>query len=1004
MNNRPRVQLSPLAATVKQILLASALAAGSFNSVAVMGQEAPSQATSPTSATETASAPQEIVVTGTRISRPDLTQSSPVNVVNPAELTERQPATGEDLLHDLPSVRPANGPGVDNGSDGSSTVDLRGLGPNRTLVLLDGHRIVPYGLNAVTDLNDIPTALVERVDVVTGGASSVYGADAVAGVVNFITKRNFSGVEITGNYRITERGDSQQYRLDGLFGGDFADGKGNAVVGLGYLKRDPLLAQDRAIGVDPLSSVNGQFEGSQNTVPILFTSPTLSALGLPPGSLGAVLNPSTGALRTATQSDTYNSNQLTYYQTPLQRESVYTSAHYEVNPSTELWGTAMFNSNHAVTSIAPSGTFQNSYNLPLSNAYLPTGVRNQFCNALGLSTAQCQAAAVATPGSPNYTELPILGQRRFVEFGPRVNDIQVDQFQLEAGVRGDLGVSNLHYDIEGQYGETSDFDLYQGWGSNSKLQQSILSYRNSSGAPVCNDPSNGCVPINLFGPAGSITPAMVNFVDSNAQVRYRVTLTDVTADIGGDLFGVTSPLASKPIAFSLGTEYRQFVAVTQPDANLEIQNEVLGTGAPITPDRGSIQAKEVFGETIAPVVEDKPLIRHLQIEAGLRYSDYDTTGGSTTWKAGGNWEPFEGYKIRAMYQVAVRSPNITELFQETSTGLSALSTDPCQGNVPVGNKALTALCIATGAPRNTIGSIPAPSAGQINTTSGGNPNVDVEEAHTYTVGLVVTPPEIRRLSLTFDFFHIVLDDAISTPSVGDIIDGCFSTTYNPTLTYNQFCRLVGRNPLTGGLNGTGNTLGAALLETNQGLLETAGLDMGADYSFDLTDLGLSGNPGTFQASFTGTWLDYYHFQASPLSINRDCSGYYSTNCGGPRPTWKWNTRLTWTKAFGDVSLLWTHIGAVHIEPYQPVEILPLTTPQYGGPNPANVFPLFQHVPAYDYFDLSGSWHVNKTLTLRLLISNLFDKQPPLSYSVGVNPAVDYDVLGRAFNFTADLKF
>ncbi|WP_336959972.1 TonB-dependent receptor domain-containing protein [Sphingobium aquiterrae] len=987
----------------------------------------------PESVGATASDSDSIVVTGSRIQRPDLTVASPVAVIGQEEIALRQPGTAEDLLRDLPSVRPATGPGANNGANGSSTVDLRGIGDNRTLVLLDGRRIVPYSLNGVTDLNTIPPGLIERVDVVTGGASSVYGADAVAGVVNFITRRNFSGVNLDSSYRITERGDTPQFRVNALFGANFDGGKGNAVLGLGYLKRQPLFAFDRSIGEIPRSSANGLFNGSQNTAPILFTSPSPTALGLGAGSLGSVLDPATGSLRIANQGDTYNSNDLSYYQTPLQRFSAYAAAHYEVADGVDLYSSAMFSRNEAVTSIAPSGTFQNIYQLPLSNAYLPTGVRNQLCNAIDtnpgvagiqpLSAAQCAAAATAAPGSANYREIAILGQRRFVEFGPRVNAIDANQFQLQIGARGDV-LSNLHYDVSAQYGETSQFNLYDGWGSNTRLQQAIRSYRNPAGTPTCNDPSFSCVPINLFGPAGTITPEMARFIDLDAQVRRKVQLTVVSGNIGGDLFGLTSPFAEKPLAFSVGAEYRKLVAIAQPDANLQIQNEVLGTGSPVTPDRGEITVKEAFGELIAPLVVKKPFFYNLQLEAGVRYSDYNTTGGSLTWKAGGSYEPFQGFKFRGMYQVAVRSPNISELYASPVQGLANRATDPCQGSLPVANPALAALCVATGASASTIGSIPTPSAGQVNTTTAGNANLDVERARTYTLGLVLTPPQVPRLSVTLDYFHIKIRDAISSPTVGNILDGCYSTALNPQLSFNQFCALIGRNPLTGGLNGTGETSGARLLTSNQGVIETAGLDLGVSYRFDLSDFGLKGDPGSLRLSFNGTYLDYYRFQASPVSINRDCTGYYSNDCGNPRARLKWNMRASYTLGPADLSLLWTHISRVRIEPFQATAITPLSTPQTGGPNPTatsfgtviyngvtytnvptnGIFEPYRQIKAFDYFDLSTTVHVNPNFEVGLLVDNLLDRDPPQAAGVGVNIPVIYDVLGRTYTISARIKF
>lgn len=963
-----------------------------------------------------------IVVTGSRIARPDLTISSPVGVVSAEEITLRQPNTAEDLLRDMPAVRAANGPGVNNGSNGSATIDLRGVGVNRTLVLVDGRRVVPYDLNGVVDLNTVPTALIDRVDVVTGGASSVYGADAVAGVVNFITKRNFSGVDLSANYRITERGDGQQYRLAVVLGTDLDDGRGNAVVSMAYDKRVPLLAQSRPVGEIPRSAANGLFNGSQNTVPILFTSPNPVQLGLGAGSQGAVLDTATGTLRIANQGDFYNSNDLTYYATPLERYSGYAAARYEITPGIEMYSSMNLTHNKVRTAISASGTFQNIYQMPLSNAYLPAGVLGQFCNAYdtdpsvsgiqSLSAAQCAAAAIARPGDPDYREISIIGQRRFVELGPRVQDIESTQYQLQLGVRGNI-TDTLQYDVFGQYGETSQTMVNDNWGSSTKLQQAIRSYRDGSGAAVCQDVANGCVAINLFGPAGSIDSAMVDFINLDAQTTRKSTLAVVGGNLSGDLFGLTSPLSDKPMAFSLGAEYRRLTAAARPDAALQIQNEVLGTGARTPPDFGEISVREIFGEIIAPIIRDKPFFHDLQLEAGIRYSDYSTTGTSTTWKAGGSYEPFPGYKFRGMYQVAVRSPNVQELFQSPVLGLATRQEDPCQGSLPIGNAGLTALCIATGAPSATIGAIPNPSANQVNQTTGGNRNLDVERAKTYTLGVVLTPPQFSGFSLTVDYFNIKITDAISRPNANDIMDGCFAPALNPQFTYNAFCQLIQRNPLTGGLNGTGETPGVILASSNLGKIETAGIDLGVHYSLRLADIGIGGNdPGKVQLGFNGTWLDYYHFQATPNSVDRDCTGYYSSSCGNPRSTFRWNARATYSRDLFDVSLLWQHVSRVVIEP-QPngprLDPTSFTTVVYQGVTytnvPANgIYEPYRQIKAFDYFDLSTKVRVNEMFELNLLVKNLFDKQPPEVAGVGVNTAVSYDVFGRTYSLTARLRF
>ncbi|KQN25821.1 TonB-dependent receptor [Sphingomonas sp. Leaf33] len=998
-----------------------------FLTAAIAAAPAMAQVTEPAEAAPEAQAEpgQDVVVTGSRIARPDLETASPVNVVGQQEIQLRQATTAEALLRDLPSVRPSIGPAVNNGGTGAATINLRGLGDNRTLVLLDSRRVVPFGLDGVTDTNVIPVALVERVDLVTGGASSVYGADAVAGVVNFITKRDFSGVDLSTNYRVSERGDATRFSADLTVGTNLSDGRGNAVLSVGYQRSNPLLVTSRDIGRIPISSTTGYFSGSTAAVPTIFTSPAATAFGFPGTSAGAVINPTTGRFEAATAGNTYNTNINTYFQTPLEKYNVFASARHNVFNDVEVYAQGMFTRSLVTIQLASSASFTNTYQLSLNNAYLPAAARNQLCAARGIAQATCDTAAAVRggPGTAGYVEIPVIAQRRFTEYGPRGNPVESTQFQVVTGLRGNL-TNTLKFDLSAQYGETTQNQTRENWGSFSRLQQSLRSFRNAAGTPTCADTANGCVPINLFGAEGSITPAMLGFIDLDALIRRHTDQTVVTGSISGDLFGLTSPFSASPVAFSIGAEYRDIFAYSQPDSASQIQGEVLGTGARTPPDIGGYKVKEAFGELIVPLITDKPFFHNLTLEAGARYSDYSTTGDSFTWKAGGSFEPIQGFKFRGMYQVAVRSPNISELYQGVVQGLGNLTTDPCAGSAPVGNAGLTALCIATGAPAGTIGSIPQPSSTQINVTTSGNPNLGVEKAKTYTLGAVLTPRFVPGFSATFDYFNIKVRDAISSPAQGDILNGCYSSALNPSFANNGFCQLIGRNPLNGSLNGAGETPGVILAGSNLGVIETAGIDAGVSYRTRLTD------DVQLNLGFNGTWLDYYHFQATSNSINRDCTGYYSTNCTNPRPEWKWNTRATLSAGGFDVSLLWTHLSAVRLERYLATAITPLSTPQPGGPNPAlsgsatlvlngqtltvptaGIQEAFRRIPAYNYFDLATRYSVGDNLEFTLTVDNLLDKDPPLvgsgvggtSFNNGNTFPTTYDPIGRRFTVGVRLK-
>ncbi len=909
-----------------------------------------------------------IVVTGSRISNPNLEQSAPVNVVSGDEIDLRQATNAEELIGELPGVSPGINASVNNGSAGFASLNLRNVGTNRNLVLLDGTRLVPSSLASVTDLNIIPIALIERVDIVTGGASSVYGADAISGVANFITKRDFAGVDMSASFGVAEEGDGQRFRTDITIGANFDDGRGNAVLSVGYQNVDSVLQGDRAISQKTLF-IEGSEIGSGTSVPTRLN--------------GDQYDPATGTL--VPTYNTFNFAPFNYFQTPLERFNMFGSANYEITDNVEVYTKGMYTKSTVSLALAPSGLFGDTWQLPLNNAFLTPAIQNTLCanptNAAliaGAGYANC-AAAIA-----DGFEVPTVINRRLVEQGPRITDYVTNQFQIWAGVRGSV-TDNIVFDVYGTYGESERSQTNRNWGLKSRVQQALR----SSDPNVCNDPSNGCVPINLFGDGQNITAEQVAFFNQPSTETVKTSLSVVNGSLSGELGSESFLFADTPIGFAVGAEYRKYTAEQLSDVASGTQDEVLGTGAPSPSFSGQYDVKEVFGELIIPIVENVPGIYSLTVEAGARYSDYSNSGGSTTWKAGGTWEPAEGYKIRGIYQHSVRSPNIGELFSPVVTGLTALAVDPCAGANPVGNASLTAICIAQGAPAGTIGTIPVPSASQINATSGGNTNLGPETANSYTIGVVLTPPSIPGLTLTADYYNIKIKGAITTPTPGDIIDPCFSGV-DPSA-----CALIVRNPLNGSLNGGGDTPGLLLQLTNQGQIETSGVDLRVGYQFPTSF-------GKVAFDFSGNWTEQLKFNsnpANPTSINRECVSYYGENCEPITPEFTFNLRST--VSLGDtvdISLLWTWLDAVSLEPL---------SASFGG-----ALPEYSSIGSYSYFDLTTRFNVSDNFEMTAGIQNLLDKKPPnvssyvgsSSYNSGNTYPTTYDAIGRRFQVTGRLRF
>ncbi len=976
---------------------------------------------------------KEITVTGSLIKNPNLVRATPVIVTTSEEIQLKQSNVAEDVLREIPGVVPSVGSAVNNGNGGASFVDLRGIGSNRNLVLLDGNRLVPSGLVGRVDLNNIPLALIDRVEALTGAASTTYGADAIAGVVNFITKKNFTGVDISGSEQITEKGDGNYYRADATIGGNFADDKGNAVFSVGYQHSDPVYQGDRAFSISNLDSFSGAISGSGTTIParVSGTRPIDPATGQPSvdpavGNGGSrQVNTTTG--QAVTTYAPFNFNPYNIFQTPFKRFNIFGQANYEASDHFDFYTRGLFSKNTVNTIIAPSGIFGSSIVVPLSNPYLPAALRNQFCAfntstlASGLYTprftpAECAAAAVATSATdPNFRTVSTVIGRRTAEVGPRISEYTTTVFDYKAGVRGKI-TDHLDYDVYGAYGESTNTQLIQNYVLTSRARAAAFATNTTSclSSPLAVGASTtaGCVPVNLFGGVGSITPAQVTYLTATSTSNVSTKLGQVHGQLSGD-FGIKSPSASDPISFAVGAEYRRYRASQFADTLAQTAGELGGAGgaSPILTDVG-YDVTEGFGELIVPLVQDKPGIQSLTASGGVRYSSYkvnSTPGRSyntTTYKGELAYEPGAGLRFRGNYAHAVRAPNLSELFAPQLTGLTNLAVDPCAGAAPVGNANLRAVCLAQGAPLGTIGNILNGTAGQINATSGGNLNLKPENADTIGAGLVFSPKFLTGFSTSIDFYHIRVVGAITTPTPADVVGACFNGLSAASAT-TAACTGIRRNPVTGGLDGdVATTPGLPQVLSNFGRITTQGVDVTINYSRDLhfAKLGLS---------FLGNYTDYNRFQNAPgaANVNRNCVGYISVNCGSLQPRFQWSQRTTLGFDSFDVSLLWRHIDKFRQEPLD-ADPVNGSGPAFSGTDGTGAKVYYGYIKPYDYFDLSGRVSIVENLTLTLTVQNIGNRKPPAVGSTigstGFNSGNTYpstfDALGRRYAVSARLKF
>jgi iron complex outermembrane recepter protein len=1006
--------------TTKIKLLSTATSA-----VVLMASASAMAQTATAEETEAESDKPAIVVTGSLIRNPNLEQANPVNVTTADQIELKQSNLAEEVLREVPGIVPSVGSAVNNGNGGASYVDLRGLGSNRNIVLLDGQRIVPGDLQGRVDLNNIPLALVSRVDALTGAAVTTYGADAITGVVNFLTKKDFAGLDFSFSEQLTGKGDGNFMRADLTVGANFDDGRGNAVLSIGYQESDPVYQGARDFSEFGIDSYTGTLGGSGTSIPSRFTGtrPLIAGTSTPNTTIDPLGsgNGGTRQINAAGQAvgtfAFFNFNPFNIFQTPFKRYNMFSQANYQVSDAVEVYTRAMFSKNNVKTIIAPSGSFGQAVTINLNNPFLPSTLRNQFCafNTSGagaytplISAAACAAAATATGATdPNYRTVTVNLARRAIEVGPRISDYTSTMFDARIGLRGALS-STIDWDVNGSYGESENVQAIQNYTLQSRFRQGLL----ANNTTTCQNTANGCVPIDVFG-TGGISNAAAAFLSEDSTTVVKTTLAQARALLSGDL-GFTSPGATEPVGFALGSEYRSYGASQKSDTLAKTPGELGGAGGAAPDINGGYNVYEVYGELIVPLIEDKAFFQSLTLEGGARYSKYSVDGGpsnsTTTYKIGGTWEPVSDIKLRGNYARAVRAPNINELFSPLNVVLTNLAVDPCTGAAPVTNLTLRAVCLAQGAPAGTIGSIVNPTAAQANTRTGGNINLNPEKATTWTLGAVLQPSFLPGFSVSVDYYNIKINNQIGNPTSGDIIGACFGSLSAASAT-DPACTNIRRNPVTGGLDGDpATTLGLLQLLTNTGKLSTKGVDVIANYS---RDLGFA----KLQSGFVFNYTASQKFQATPTAVNRECVGYYSANCGftgslQPEFSWSWRNTLSVDKI--DVSLLWRHLSSMQQEPLDVIA----TAPAFAGVLPAGFGGRsgqqvdFGTTDAADYFDLTLRFNVSENFTFTGTVQNLLDRQPPIfgssigstSFNSGNTFPSTYDALGRRFAISGRIKF
>lgn len=947
----------------------------------VFAQDTPADEATATSSDE-ADAP--IVVTGSRIARRDLTSTSPVAVVAQEEFTLSGTVNVEQVVNTLPQVVPGAGSFSNNPGGGVATLNLRGLGSQRNLILVNGRRYMFYDASQRVDVNTIPSFLLESVDVVTGGASAVYGSDALAGVINFRLRQDLEGMIAGGQYSITEKGDGSRYNAYVALGGGFADGKGHITTYAEYYKRGSIGQGARDF------SRFAQADGATSLV-------SGGSAGVPQGRIVAVGNATTPAATIgagtnyigngaffatpgtsrpyAGAADSYNYAPANFLMVPQERWTVGAYGEYEISDHATLYTEGTFVNNRVENELAATPITQNvDVNVASACAVVSAADCTQI-TTIATRQAAAQAASAGgnsafpafTAGTGNFGALQAGFARlqintRTTQITNRNSADDRNAFRVLAGLKGNI-TDSLTYDAYYMYARTRNSNIQEGNVSRSAFTRLV-------GNGTCN-------PFGL----NQYSAACIAGISILAQNTDISELQVASASVSGPLF--STPWSSEPVAFAAGVEWRSMSGEFIPDTALQ-SGDVVGFNAGQS-TAGSYSAKEAFGELNVPIISDG-FIHRLELNGAVRYSDYSlgNVGGVWAYAGGVRFAPIQDIEFRGQYQRAVRAPNVSELFGGSSVGFPP-ATDPCALPSAATNATIKAVCVATGVPAGSVGQAFIQPNAQIQGAFGGNPNLQEEVADTWTVGAVLRPRFAPRLNVTVDYYNIQIDSAIATAGggVNGILNLCYNVIQNAS---SPVCQLISRDS-QGIISGPPFVVSAG--NANLSSLKTTGVDIQVDYTQPLNFSLWGADDSRLNFFFLTTYTKENSFQATVgVGDPVECAGKFGLNCGNPTPTWKWSSRLSWIDGPMTTSLRWRHVGAVEDDD---------DTTDF----------IVDSLPAYDLFDLTAGWNVTDNFSFNVGVSNLFDKTPVILGSnqeqANTYPGV-YDVLGRDFFVSAQLRF
>jgi iron complex outermembrane receptor protein len=1002
---------------------------------------------------------QEVIVTGSRIPVPqNITATSPITVVSSQDVQLLGRSDVTDIINQLPQNIISSNADFGNTSSpltstgGFSTVDLRGLGPQRTLVLLNGRRLgvgdpSTSNQNVASDIDQIPVPLIERVDVVTGGASATYGSDAIAGVVNFILKKDFQGLQIDGQYGFSDHNQHNNY-VQGLLGANdpvtgftaqkvptgnirdgykhdvsmimgtnFAEGTGNVTGYFVYHDQQPVAGSARDFSDCQLAS-NGVFASPTFTGLECFGSTNSNRFtpeGIAPGAgtrysvVGSSFLkwPQAGSSPPAV----FDFNNYEYLQRQDKRYQAGFMAHDDINDWVKPYMEFGWMDDRSTAVVAPSALFvaqnpysaDNNYFINCSNPLLSAQQRGLLCTPAQI------AGDTAVPGSPGNSADVQIG-RRNIEGGGRQSFYEHNNFRVVVGTRGDV-YEGWTYDLYGSYYYVSTFQGNSNYLDLSKVNNALQVTTNpTTGAPVCIARGQ-CVPYNLFT-TGAVTPAALSYLQTPGTAYGNNTEQIGHIDLTGDLgkYGLRSPFAVDGVAVNLGAEHRKDTVTFNPDG-AELSGNLAGFSGALVPINEHYDINEGFIEFRLPVAHDLPFVHDLTVDTGYRYSSYSTTGSINTYKFEVQYAPIEDARLRFSFDRAVRAPNLIELFVAPSYGQeNVVGVDPCAG-VPT---ATFAQCAHTGVtaaqyainPATGVNSITQCVSGQCGQVIVGNSQLQPEVAKTWSLGLSLTPTMVPGFTGSVDYYHIRLENQVGNYPFSVILNGCLNDA-NPI-----YCSQIVRTP-QGALTGATVAGGGYFLQKdyNLGLSIVSGFDLQANYRW-----AIPAGWGTLSASLNGAYLWHDSFTPYPGSGSYDCAGLFGSTCsnGSVNPRWRHNMRINWDTPWNVLlSAQWRFIGPTT---YDNNSVNPLLRGKEGAANGANNPPFFYNaynarIAGWHYLDLTAVWHAYKGIDVRAGVQNVFDRDPPVIPSLDISgfsgPANSwpaYDYLGRQLFVAFTAKF